>query len=220
LDSDWSALGVSRLIFGAEYFDVVVMIEAISHMLRPSDALAESLRVLKPGGVLLISDGNNMRNPVRRRQALRRWAEKEEIRRPVRYQSYRRLREAWLTDHYPGIPGQVAASIAADTPQKLYGDVSRAYEAYLEGSGLPDDRYLLAADNAAVNPGGWTDDALFDPYALSRKLQEMGYDKAFAVPYWGRSTMVRRLLDDALRILPGMMVLARGFRLVATKPTL
>jgi ubiquinone/menaquinone biosynthesis C-methylase UbiE len=49
---------VRELPFDPESFDVVVCFEVIEHIDRQADALAELKRVLRPGGVLLISSPN------------------------------------------------------------------------------------------------------------------------------------------------------------------
>lgn len=43
-------------------FDILFSVEAVSHYLHVKGFLAEAARVLKPGGLLLISDGNNRAN--------------------------------------------------------------------------------------------------------------------------------------------------------------
>ena len=58
-------------------FDVVFSLEAISHYLEYEPFLDEAHRVLRPGGVLVISDGNNGLNRRIRRYTETRWAEHE-----------------------------------------------------------------------------------------------------------------------------------------------
>lgn len=48
----------SKIPFGDNYFDAVYAIEVLEHMSRPYDFIVEAYRVLKPGGVLIISVPN------------------------------------------------------------------------------------------------------------------------------------------------------------------
>ena len=47
-----------NLPYGSEHFDVVVFHTTLSHVPRPEEALKEAFRVLRPGGVLAVFDGN------------------------------------------------------------------------------------------------------------------------------------------------------------------
>jgi len=44
--------------FPDNHFDVITLFEVIEHLLDPQDLLVEILRIIKPGGVLLIGTGN------------------------------------------------------------------------------------------------------------------------------------------------------------------
>ncbi len=48
--------GASRLPFGDDGFDVVTCLEALEFLPHPRRALAEMVRVLRPGGLLLVSN--------------------------------------------------------------------------------------------------------------------------------------------------------------------
>ncbi|HEY6049918.1 MAG TPA: class I SAM-dependent methyltransferase, partial [Thermoanaerobaculia bacterium] len=63
------------LPFPAASFDAILLIEVISHVVAPSVSkfLGEMVRVLKPGGVLYIQDGNNARSWKRRRENYEIW---------------------------------------------------------------------------------------------------------------------------------------------------
>ena len=50
-----------RLPFAADTFDVVTCLEALEFMARPEAALAECVRVLRPGGLLLVTNRINTR---------------------------------------------------------------------------------------------------------------------------------------------------------------
>ena len=63
----------SCMPYDDETFDVLLSVEAVSHYLFVDGFIAEAARVLKPGGVLIISDGNNGLNPVIRRRTYDVW---------------------------------------------------------------------------------------------------------------------------------------------------
>lgn len=63
--------------------DVVLSIEAISDYREVEEFIEEARRALRPGGVLLIVDGNNASNPTIRRQVYEVW-EAAERGRPTR----------------------------------------------------------------------------------------------------------------------------------------
>src|SRR5580765_1137979 len=60
-----------------ESLDVVLSLEAISHYLDYHPFLLEARRVLRPGGKLVVSDGNNILNPTIKRRTVEMWAEHE-----------------------------------------------------------------------------------------------------------------------------------------------
>src|SRR5436305_5726545 len=64
-----------RLPYADSSLDIILVIEVISHVIVSSlDAFVkECLRVLRPGGILYISDGNNAASPMLRRKNHETW---------------------------------------------------------------------------------------------------------------------------------------------------
>lgn len=54
-----------RLPFADGYFDVIVMSEVIEHLFRPEHAVWELARVMKPGGVFIMTTNNASEVPLR-----------------------------------------------------------------------------------------------------------------------------------------------------------
>ena len=51
-------LNIDKLPFDDEYFDLVILSEVIEHLLNPDNALEEAYRVLKSGGVFVVTTPN------------------------------------------------------------------------------------------------------------------------------------------------------------------
>lgn len=57
--------GVETLPFSAKTFDRILVVDALHHFISPRDAVMEMLRVLKPGGRLLIEEQDIERTPIK-----------------------------------------------------------------------------------------------------------------------------------------------------------
>jgi ubiquinone/menaquinone biosynthesis C-methylase UbiE len=66
-----------RLPFAADRFDAVVCTVSVEYLTRPCEVFAETARVLKPGGLLIVTFSNRWFPP----KAIRLWAELHEFER-------------------------------------------------------------------------------------------------------------------------------------------
>ena len=64
---------VMAMPYADDCFDAVLSVEAVSHYRDVEAALREIHRVLRPGGIVLIADGNNGLNPLTRRKTREIW---------------------------------------------------------------------------------------------------------------------------------------------------
>lgn len=64
LACDWSQEDATKLSFADESYDLVISSECIEHTPDPSRCVVEMLRVLRPGGVLIVTTPNKLWWPV------------------------------------------------------------------------------------------------------------------------------------------------------------
>ena len=60
---DFKVMDFTKTSFPKNYFDVVFAIESVCHAYPKEKFLKEMYRILKPGGLLYVSDGYQLRNP-------------------------------------------------------------------------------------------------------------------------------------------------------------
>ncbi len=214
---------VVELPYADGTFDVVLSLEAISHYLEYAPFLDEAHRVLRRGGVLVISDCNNGLNPLIRRRTHRLWASHEADPRtqPVDSDSPwlfvpKRERIAKAAD--PMLAAEVAHELALRTAGMVRAEIEEAVQAHAEHGTLPDSRYRPGT--VTVHPEHeMVMERLFDPFQLGREISERGFDVRVR-GHWGGAGESRpvRAVNGVLRSVSRLtMPSARGFRIRATK---
>jgi SAM-dependent methyltransferase len=204
--------------------DIVLSIEAISHYLDVDAFLLEAWRVLRPGGVLIIADGNNSTNPMLKRRAEDLWEAFESgpagrtLHGHVVGVPYVDRRRQALADHVPEIDRPARDEIARLTAGYLEPDVVAAGRAYAATRSLPASPYRRGM--LAIAPDGQAMERLFSPHDLARRLRRHGF-RARAYGYWGGANG-RPLLRAANRALsalsPLTMPVSRSFRVIGSRP--
>lgn len=204
-------------------FDVVFSVEAISHYADVPAFFAKAARVLKPGGLLLISDGNNGNNPLVARETRRIWRAFEEGEPGTRVgthtvrRSYRDMRAEVIARASPHLRPDEVASLAANSAGSTSDEVLDAARAYVATGRLAERRYRDG--DLAVSPEGVVMERLFSPPRRARDIERYAF-RARAYGYWGGAGG-RRHVRIANRVLtplsPLTMPLARGFRIVAVR---
>lgn len=204
--------------------DIVLSIEAISHYLDVDAFLDETWRVLKPGGVLIIADGNNSTNPVLKRRAEDLWEAFEsgpagrELHGHVVGVPYVDRRRRTLAEHFPEIDEPSRDEIARLTAGFLEPDVIAAGRTYTATNSLPASPYRRGS--LAVAPDGQAMERLFSPPDLARQLQRHGF-RSRAYGYWGGANghpLIRAVNRGLSALSPITIPFSRSFRVIGSRP--
>jgi SAM-dependent methyltransferase len=137
---------VSALPLPDRSVDVVMSIEAISHYYDVEHFFDECARVLRPGGHLVISDGNNGANPRIRRETEELWERFErgpmgpcgdhDVPEPMVSRRTRLMREV-----FPALAPDVVSTLAERTSGMDRAAIVEAVSAHLAGGPMPDAPY-------------------------------------------------------------------------------
>lgn len=212
---------VMAMPYPDDSFDAVLSVEAISHYRDVESAAREIYRVLRPHGVLAISDGNNGLNPIVRRKTHEVWDAFElgSTRRNVHghrvAHNYQLERQEFIRERFPSVP---AERMARETFGMTFDEIEQACTAFEREHAFPGSVYDRSA--VPVNPAdGQVIERLFDPYSLGRDLGQRGFDVRVS-GYWGGASGRRSLrLANALlsRFSQLTIYSARGFLIAARK---
>ena len=213
-----------QLPYETGQFDIVLTVEALSHIANTKGYMTEAHRVLKPGGVLLIADDNNAANPgvVQRNREI--WAAFENgpptrnIHGHAVSVPYIRSRERIIQDAFPSLSNDEVQKLSLNTAYMAKDEILDAVRRYVDDRILPDSRYTPA--RCPIQPEtGHTMEALLDPYDLKTALDGLGFNARVKPYLFGESRggliyqanqMLTRLLTDALlfRYCEGLRVIA------------
>lgn len=204
-------------------FDFLLSIEAISHYLDVSGFVTEAARVLKPGGVMVIADGNNGLNPSIRRMTHAIWQAFEsgpdgtEVHGHTVGASYRTKRARILAERVPAVAAPDRERLAERTAGMVEADVVAAGERFAASGELPEP--ALRPGEVPVSPEGQVIERLFDPYELAREIDEAGFESR-VYGYWGgaQGNPALRAANAALqRASRATIYTARSFRVVSVR---
>ena len=200
--------------------DLVLSIEAISHYFDVDGFLDECARVLRPGGHVLVSDGNNGANPAIRAHTVELWERFElgpegrfgdhDVPEPMVLRRQRLLRE-----EFPHLlPAQVA-TLSELTSGMDRAQIVAAVRAHLAGGPPPGQRYVRGTCPREPE-WGYLIEQLFDGRDLAARLARRGFE-ARALPHFGGAANdLVHGVNLVLRRLPTHRW-ARAYRVVARK---
>ena len=204
-------------------FDVVLLVEAVSHILQLDRVLHDVLRVAKPGGVVVINDSNNslIRGIEERTEEL--WERWEKglrpgaDRLPEHERSYKAMRQQMIEQKYPSLSQTEAEELAAATSGRYADQIFRVVDEYLKTGDMPHERYQRGT--CPISPDGCYMERLFDPYDLARRLQQIGFSDTVVMAHLTHGNWLRAIVDTMFRLLPRQisMPLSRGFIVLAYK---
>lgn len=191
-------------------FDLVLSVEAISHYRDVPAFIAEAARVTRPGGTLLVRDGNNGRNPKVRRETRALW-EEFETGKPSRLvgthgpdDCYRARRRQIIREAFPDMSDDVVEDLVLRTSSMSRDEILTAVRAY-EAGGSPPASFFDGKD-APLDPNSdAVVERLFDPYELAAEITAAGFSTRVS-GYWGGAggnplvRLANRALGAASRI--------------------
>ncbi|GBC91664.1 2-methyl-6-phytyl-1,4-hydroquinone methyltransferase [bacterium HR15] len=212
-----------RLDFPAASFDMILSNEAISHYHDVDAFLAEAARLLKPGGVLLIADGNNAVNPRLAAHTRELWLRFENgpagpfdghrVKKP-----YVEMRAEIIQEAFPQLDESQVQELARRTSRMTREQILQAVQSYLETGVLPDSIY--APVECPVNPlTGAVLERLFHPAQLAKQIERFGF-RASHYAYLGGAggnPLVRLANTLGMALTPLTLRWARSFRIVAVR---
>lgn len=200
--------------------DLVFSIEAISHYYDVDAFLAECARVLRPGGHVVISDGNNGANPKIRAHTLELWRRFElgpegklgdhDVPEPMI-----RRRERVLRQSFPQLAEERVQALAQVTSGMDRAEIVRTVGAHLAGGPAPAKSYQFG--ECPRDPEwGYVMEQLFDGRDLAARLARLGFT-ARALPHFGGAANdLVHAANLVLRRLPTHRW-ARAYRVVARR---
>ena len=157
----------------ARVFDAVTCNEVISHVRDLDGFLDSTLRLLVPGGRIVIRDGNNALNKaiVIDQQRIQHKSEYGPVDGTGLEKPYRQMRYDMIRDRFPQLEHSVAQRLAENT-KGLWGEqISEVVEKYFRTGNLNQ-----VVEYQFRNPlTGEYQERLFDPLELAGRLRAIGF---------------------------------------------
>jgi 2-polyprenyl-3-methyl-5-hydroxy-6-metoxy-1,4-benzoquinol methylase len=211
---------VSTELLPSRSVDLVISIEAVSHYYDVPAFLDQCARVLRPGGRLFISDGNNGANPKIRRETTELWQRLEigphgpcMTHRIDETNVERRIR--FIRERYPQIDEATRSKLADVTSITGPTELAATIDRFLADGTMPNSPYVRGTCPRDPHWGYWVE-WLFDPRGLAMEIVNRGFDAKPIPHYGGADNDMFLAVNRVLRTIPSFHF-ARAFRIVATR---
>lgn len=173
-----------------ETVDVVVMNEVISHV-NPSfldTVWRETARILRAGGILFISDGNNRANAAVREKLIDLYDKWENgpdgarTDRDVVTTPFIDRRKNFMRERHPALPAATVDHLARNTSGLFGGRLARVVDRYVETGELACRPYRKGTCPTSPYESGVVMERAFFPRQLELALAEYGFEAGQIVP--------------------------------------
>ena len=216
----------SKIEYPNRYFDVVVTNETLSHVREMEHTIEEIYRILKPGGRLLVRDGNNslfLWGRVRRRMFWRRIEQG-----PVDPSAFRstdvplpfiEVRQKMILEKFPQMDREKVQLLSQETKGMFGNEIFEAVEKFEKTGKIP-ARPKFRYRNPMT---GEFPEREINPFRLKMMLIKRGFEASF-IPYFysesfsGTEMMIKRffyLMGRYISILH--LFLTPGFAILGEK---
>jgi SAM-dependent methyltransferase len=216
----------SKIEYPNGYFDVVVTNETLSHVREMEHTIEEIYRILKPGGRLLVRDGNNslfLWGRVRRRMF---WRKIEQG--PVDPSSFRstdiplpfiEVRQKMILEKFPQMDREKIQLLSQETAGMFGNEIFEAVEKFEKTGRIP-ARHKFRYRNPMT---GEFPEREINPFRLKMMLIKRGFEASF-IPYFysesfsGTEMMIKRffyLMGRCISIFH--LFLTPGFAILGIK---
>lgn len=207
--------GDTHLDFPQGFFGGILVKDALSHLPAGDPFLRNAFRVLRPGGVLLISEDRNAFNPRTQFATRRLWriCESGDVSRLRRYglkDNWQSVREAYLREHFPELSATELRQVAVTGRGCTNTQLGKVITEGMNRS------YTLKPLADCVDPvTGIVQERLINPVAVVRELRSIGFQVSIAPPRRWQSGGAGRILRNAW---PLTLPAAPYFYVIARKP--
>lgn len=206
----------TKIPFPDNSFDVVLAIEVVSHAYNLDVFLSEIKRVLKPGGMLYVHDGNNLLNipDFWKRRKIQKIAEFEGSKEIGVSIPYIKLREDMIKKEFPEISQEKLKFLSHETKGLWGEEIYSAVKSYIKKGSIENDH----KSNFRNPITGEFSERPFNPYSLASKLRNFGFSNTQVSPFLPISPKRKLIRKLIISLYPLIFLLSGIFEIKASIP--